>query len=368
MEQSILYIVNIPSPYRVSFFNELGKYCKLTVIFEDYQAMDREKNWHDYNFTNFKGLFLNDNDKKSEFKKRKIVSFLEYNKFDVIVVGNYSTLIGMLAIGYLKTKNHPFVINVDGGLINFEENRLRKYIKTKLISSASAWLSTGAATNMYLEYYGANKEKIYTYPFTTLKDQDIIGATLTADEKKNIRQELKMPYKNIVLAVGRFIHGKGFDILIKGSNKFAENTGVYLVGGKETDEYAKLIKQFKIKNVHFINFMEYENLRKYYMAADVFVLPTRQDVWGLVINEAMANGLPVVTTTSCVAGLEMIEDEVNGYLIPKDNIEQLVEKTNFVLNNLELKKQMSVNNITKAHEYTIENMATVTIKILSKLN
>jgi len=54
----ILYINNIPSPYRVEFFNELGKHCQLTVLFERSSALDRDKRWRAEEFLNFTGIFL----------------------------------------------------------------------------------------------------------------------------------------------------------------------------------------------------------------------------------------------------------------------------------------------------------------------
>ena len=62
------------------------------------------------------------------------------------------------------------------------------------------------------------------------------------------------------------------------------------------------------------------------MAADAFVLPTREDIWGLVINEAMAYGLPVVTTDRCNAGLELIKNNVNGYVVHVDDKGELAKK------------------------------------------
>src|SRR5699024_5061815 len=110
-----------------------------------------------------------------------------------------------------------------------------------------------------------------------------------------------------------------------------------------------------------------EELNEYYKASDLFVLPTREDIWGLVINEAMANGLPVITTTSCVAGIEMIEEGINGYLVPKDDVEEIIENVNKILNSDTLKQNMSLNSLEKAKEYTIENMAKKTYEILCKL-
>ena len=63
-----------------------------------------------------------------------------------------------------------------------------------------------------------------------------------------------------------------------------------------------MIRKFKCKNVYFIEFKKSEELNEYYKAADIFVHPTREDIWGLVVNEAMAKGLPVVTTNNVLQG------------------------------------------------------------------
>lgn len=368
MSLSVLYLVNVPAPYRVSFFNELGLYCDLTVVFERYESSEREKEWHDYSFKTFQSVFL------KGFKvgttstlDLSIAKFLKDNKFDIIVIGNYSSPTGILAIEYLNRKNIPFVISVDGGLIDHEESKLKQNFKTKLISSANAWLSTGETTNKYLTYYGANKEYIYIYPFTTMEKENILENPLTINEKEKLRKELHIPYSNMILSIGQFIYRKGFDVLIEAAKDFREGIGVYIIGGTPTEEYLDLIDRYNVDNVHFIDFLEYEELKKYYFATDIFVLPTREDIWGLVINEAMANGLPVITTTSCVAGIEMIEEGINGYLVPKDDVEEIIENVNKILNSDTLKQNMSLNSLEKAKEYTIENMAKKTYEILCKL-
>lgn len=356
---SVLYLTVIPSPYKVTFFNELGKKCNLTVLFDKSESANRETDWSKFEFEKFHGIILDDN-------RKDLFQHLQKDKYDVIVISNYSTKVGIISISYLNFKKTPYIISVDGGLINYEESKFKRKLKTKLISNASAWLSTGEVTNQYLTYYGADREKIYIYPFTTMKEEDIINQPLTKNEKAELRVELGIPYDNVVFSVGRFIPSKGFDVLIKVANKFKEGTGVYIIGGEPTKEYNELINQHNIKNVHFLSFLEYTELKKYYLSADVFVFPTREDVWGLVINEAMANGLPVITTTSCIAGVEMIEEGLNGYLVPKDDVDQLTEKTNHILNNIDLKEEMGKNSLARANDYTIENMAKTTYKILSE--
>jgi len=86
----------------------------------------------------------------------------------------------------------------------------------------------------------------------------------------------------------------------------------------------------------------------------VFVLPTREDIWGLVINEAMAYGLPVITTDRCVAGLELVEDGVNGFIVPVKDVKLLAEKMNELL--AADTAAMGAVSLDKVREYTIEGM------------
>ena len=92
------------------------------------------------------------------------------------------------------------------------------------------------------------------------------------------------------------------------------------------------------------------------------MLPTREDIWGLVINEAMAYGLPVITTERCVAGLELIENGVNGYVVPVEDAAALAEKINAVLS-ADL-HQMGEASLEKIRPYTLENMAKTHAEIL----
>lgn len=80
-------------------------------------------------------------------------------------------------------------------------------------------------------------------------------------------------------------------------------------------------KENNLTQIHFEGFKTKEELAMYFKAADIFVHPTREDIWGLVINESMAYGLPVITTNKCVAGMELITNK--ECLIDTDNSEQL---------------------------------------------
>ena len=357
----VLYITTVPSPYKVDMFEELGKMCDLTVIFEKHDVSYRENSWMITKYKNFKAEFLKGIRIKNEILSTGIIKNIKNNNYDVIVIGVYSTISQMIAQLYMKKNNIKYIISSDGGMIKTERD-INYKVKKYFISSANAWLSTGKVTTKYLEHYGAKKDRIYIYPFSSVHNNEILNNPLLENEKKEIRTKLGMIEEKIVLSVGQFIYRKGYDILIKATSKLDKSIGIYIVGGNPTKEYLELKKRLKLDNIHFIDFKNKDELSDYYKAADLFVLPTREDIWGLVINEALSHGLPVITTNKCVAGLEMINDKDVGSIIPVDDFEKLAKEINRVFSSKNSKKAIQI-----AQKYTIENMAKKTYMSFEKI-
>ena len=359
----VLFLTNFASPYRVHFFDELGKYMDVTVLYSDRVEDVRHRNadW----FENGEGGF-------HEVQLTKVASVGEENLcpnvlswlkkgYDAIIIGGYSSPTAVLAMAYLRLHKIPFYMEVDGGLIR-QENRLKYRVKKTLVSMADRWLSTGAETTKYLIHYGAEEENVTNYPFSSLYEKDILPDIIPQEEKKALRSALNIPEEKMVLAIGQFIHRKGFDVLMQAAASLEGNTGIYIVGGEPTEEYLKLREERNLNNVHFLGFQKKEVLAQYYKAADLFVLPTREDIWGLVINEAMAYGLPVITTDKCVAGLELVENGVNGYIVPVEDAAELAEKIRKVLDSD--MEAMGKASLDKIRPYTLENMAKTHAEIL----
>lgn len=363
----ILWITNIPSPYRVDFFNELGMYCDLKVLFEKNKSSEREDNWGNSKFVNFDGIFM----KGKSYSVDKaicleVIKYIKNNNYDHIIVTDFASITGVIAIEYMKAHNISYCIESDGGFSK-EGNGFKEKFKKHLIKGAKTYFSTANSSDNYYLTYGAKKENIYRYPFTSIHDMDILEKPNTRAEKEKIKNKLGIKEEKVILSVGQFIYRKGFDVLLHACQNLKDNIGVYIVGGDPKDEYLQLQKDLELKNVHFVKFKNKEALKEYYKAADVFVLPTREDIWGLVINEAMANGLPVVTTDKCIAGLELVKNGINGYIIPVNNSEELADKMNTVINNPCMCKIMAENNLKVIKNYTIKTMAQRHIEILGEI-
>lgn len=362
---NILYITTVPSPYKVEMFEELGKLCNLTVLFEKRSVSYRNEGWMVNKYNNFHAEFIKGFSFKDKMFSLGIIKHLKRNKYDLVIIGVYSTVSQMLAQEYMKKNKIPYVISSDGGIIKSENSFVRK-IKKHFIGSAKAWLSTGDLTNDYLINYGAKRERIYVYPFTSILKKDVVGKSISLEEKYKLRKKLNMPEDKIILSVGQFIHRKGYDILMKACKDLDKRIGVYIVGGKPTNEYIELKKEMNLTNIHFIDFMKKDALGEYYKAADLFVLPTREDIWGLVINEAVAYGLPIISTDKCVAAVELNRSKCIGEIVPSEDVAALHNAIKKMFNNSAI-KDICENVVDAAKEYTIENSAYIQYKIFEKI-
>lgn len=360
----VLYLTTVPAPYKCAFFEELGKKCNLTVVFENDAVSYRENGWMTEQYENYEAAFLKGLKIKDKRISNGIIKIIKEGKFDAIIVSVYSTFSQMAAQQWMIRKKIPYILSSDGGMLK-GENTVNKRIKEHFIGSASLWLSTGKTTNNYLEYYGAKKERIVIYPFTSIDDSKVLRRPISAAEKRKIRTELNTTDQKIVLAVGQFIHRKGYDILLESAKSLDDNTGVYIVGGTPSAEYLSLKEEYQLKNVHFVGFMDADSLSKYYKAADVFVHPTREDIWGLVVNEAMAYGLPVITTDRCVAGLEMVKNSDVGSIIPIEDPAALSGAIGEWLAK-EVSENQSQKILDIAREYTVQEMANKHFEILQE--
>ena len=166
-----------------------------------------------------------------------------------------------------------------------------------------------------------------------------------------------MSEKPSILAIGQFIHRKGFDVLLKSLSTIEVPSALFLIGGNPTEDFIELANNTDKCEVHFLPFQTREIIKKYYMASDLFVLPTREDIWGLVINEAMANALPVISTYNCVSAVELIKSGYNGYLVPSDQDSILRERILEIIQDEDKIETMGKNSLNTIKLYTIEQMA-----------
>lgn len=362
----ILFLSNIPSPYRVNFFNELGKYCELTVLFETDASTERDASWKAFQFVNFRGIILPG--KRTSLDTAlcpSVTKFLKHDQYDYIIVTVLASLTGLIAAAWMRMRHIPYLYEGDGGTPHSTKG-LKAAIKRFIISPAKICFSTSTEFDRYCMAYGAAKESIRRYPFSSIYDRDVLAELPSDAQKAMLKEQLAIQEKHFILSVGRIVHLKGYDVLLKAFSRIKDPSwGLYVIGGGISEEFQQIITNENIENVHFLDFKLPDELKRYYKAADIFVLPTRFDPWGLVINEAMAAGLPIITTYACGAGTEMVEPQKNGYLYEPENIEILETYLRSLMESEIRRQDFGENALQIANNYTIEKMTEAHCRILN---
>lgn len=370
---NILILTTWLAPYRIDLYNELAKQANVTVLYADTSTPERNKDWKAKMSARCNYMKMNKGMKFPIIGNTcpEFINKLRHNidSFDIVYVDGYASIGHVQAINYMSKHRINYFVNVDGALIRENESLPIKLFKKWILKRDCYYLCGAKITNLYLQRYGVNETQIYNHPFTSLFRKDIIDKPINLNLKMNYREELNLKEPFIILSVGRFSYkngyGKGYDTLIKTAARMSKDFGFYIIGDEPTQEFVNLRNELRAYNVHFEGFKQKEELKKYYQAADVFVLMTIYDVWGLVINEAMSNGLPVITTDMCVAGLDLIKDGENGFVISVGDSDAL-QRCIWDIYKSDKYAQMQNNAIATIREYTIENLAQTHIKIFKK--
>lgn len=356
--RKILITGEFPAPYRVEVFAGIAHKWNSRIYFEIEQDAQRTQEWLSRMAVDCEMLSTK---KGKEHFWNDVKSIKE---FDAVIIYNNSLKYSILLEIICKIRHIPFFLNCDGCNDIEESNLLKRAVKCFLMQGATGYFAGSQSAVKYFEYYGADGKRIHLHNFTSLHQEDINKKLLSDTEKGCLKEKIGMTGKFNVVTVGRHIECKGFDIVLKAAKKIGKSVDFYIIGGEPSAENKQYKKVHNLSNIHFVDFLGKDELREYYNAADLFVLMTRGDTWGLVINEAMANGLPVITTKRCVAGVELIKDGKNGYIIDVDDTEALINKVLTLRNNKELCRQMSLANINKMQKNTIDEIAKDHIQVL----
>lgn len=357
----ILITAIYPAPYRVELINEISKIYQTDVFFESSNGDFRDEKWF------AKGMYslLDTTIGRNKFK----LCVKNISQYSLVIFHDYTTKESIKLITICKLKKIPYILNADGVMLTPHGSWLRELLKRFLIRGAKGCLASGDHAKKYFMKYGAKEKNIFNHTFSTLHENDIFKNLPENYEIRETRKKLGIPTNaKVAIAVGRFIPLKRFDVLIKIWQKMPSNYYLIIIGGgPEENRYRSLISESHISNIALEKFHEKEKLKEFYICADVLIHPTSYDVWGLVINEALACGLPVVVSDHCVAGLELIRQGINGFVFQLYDDREMCNYVIKILENDECRIKMKENAVKSISEYTIENMAKSQLYALSRI-
>lgn len=209
-----------------------------------------------------------------------------------IILSNEMGLRTILAVLFGKMARVPVWVWW-GGTLHSERNitKTRKLLRGILVKAINRWLSYGASTTEYLESIGVPRQNI-------LQIQNCAPEEVFKFVPSKPADRFKGAPRPVILTVGQLLQRKGLDKLIEACGRLARRGVAFslvLVGqGPELDRLQALAEENGIEHFQILPNQPQPVLNEIYRSANVFVFPTLEDVWGLVVNEAMWAGVPVL--------------------------------------------------------------------------
>ncbi len=366
----IFFLTELLSPYRIEWMNMLSEENSVTAYYLSSAEQTRDDRWLADKKPHFETKPVKRSALSGRLASREFLSKVNSGGFDIYIIDGYSSPIKLKVIKALLRQNRKVFINIDG--IDVWRKRraldfIRDSVKKRTFRSGAYFLCGSEIAADAAIKYGAEKEKVFVHPFTSLHRSDIIRYTQKAGLQRESKLRLGRETQKVVLAVGRFIPLKRYDVLIKAWKNMPADCFLYIIGGgSERKSYEDLMARLGINNAELLDFMLPKQLEEYFCAADLFVHTSETETWGLVFNEAMAKACPVIGTNRCVGAVELIENGVEGYVTEVGDEKALHAAMTKILSDGELRQRMMKNASEKIRNFTYENLTARHLEIFSK--
>jgi glycosyltransferase involved in cell wall biosynthesis len=278
---------------------------------------------------------------------------------DAILCGGYNYPASWQALVWARVHNIPFLLWSESHA--HESRRVRplvEFLKDEFLHRCTGFVVPGRLALEYLVDHKIGKNMIFTAPNAV--DNNLFAAC-AAEARKNAnarRQELNLPGRYFLFA-GRLVREKGvFELLsayAKLNEQARQQVGLVFAGdGACRQELEERAASISPGVVTFAGFAHREQLATYYALAEMLVLPTYSDTWGLVVNEAMACGLPVILSPAAGCAADLVRENWNGLLIPPKEVSPLAAAMESLAGQPDLCARMGANSLQHISHYSPE--------------
>jgi len=368
MTRKIVLLTEIIAPYRIPVFNALAVHAgvDLQVIFlaETDEALRQWRVYTDEIRFSYQVLpsWRLRSGKRSLLVNRGLAAALDAARPQTILCGGYNYLASWESLWWAHRRKVRFALWTESTQRDKRSERAAvEWLKRYFVGSCDAFVVPGKSSFAYLQTLGASQQVIFTAPnavdnafFAARAEKSRVHAT-------ELREKLKLPSR-FILFVGRLVLEKGvFDLLeayAKLESGLRSQVGLVFAGdGVSREDLAQRARRISPGTVCFPGFAQREGLAGLYALAEVLVLPTHSDTWGLVVNEAMACGLPIIVSNVAGCWADLVGEGWNGCVVPPQDSEKLNLAIDSVVRDAELRQRMSAHSLERIRNYSPEACA-----------
>ncbi|NPD74314.1 glycosyltransferase [Oceanispirochaeta sp. M1] len=303
-----VFVTHLPCFYKVNLYRELAKELKIFVIFiSDSTIEKRSDDFIDLNSLNFDYKVIN----KGHFQSRcilnsifRIYKVLKNTKFNKIIVSGWDLLeFWFIILFFSKHKN---CLALESTVYESHITGLKGLLKKYFLLRISTVFASGSMHHDLLKKLNYQGDVRITKGVGIINKPDII-----------FHEKI---YNKKYLYLGRLTYVKNLKIMIEIFNSLANYEFTIIGDGPQKD----ILKEMANTNIKFIDSIDNKDLQKYFLKYDILILPSICETWGLVVEESLYYGLPVIISKYCGSS-DLIQHCKNGYIVDPYDISLIKE-------------------------------------------
>lgn len=259
-------------------------------------------------------------------RRAAIRGALERAEPDVVCVNGWSLGGAIASIQWAQRNDRGIVLFSDSNRFDRSRSKVLEFVKQRLVFLADAGMAGGTSSREYLKDLGMRPDKILVgYDVV-----DNVHFSVSDAGESELSRPAAAPRGPYFLAAGRFESKKNHLRLLEAFARYREAFGpaawplVLLGDGALRQELEAARARLDLGDSLVLpGFVQYEELPRWYQCAACFVHPSTTEQWGLVVNEAMASGLPVLVSERCGCAPDLVESGKNGFLFDPYDVDAL---------------------------------------------
>lgn len=356
------------APYRVPVFERFAQLpgIQVTVVSRDRNFAWLEAHGYPLNFEHagLDGQIFHLTNRWSERTglswTPSLWSYLNQHPYDVLVTLGWTMPDSILALLHAKLHRRPIILWEDS--VTHPTGRFKRLLMPLLkqyIRMYDAYVAASSGCIQYLVEMGAPRERITLVPLVADNDFFQHESARHRTLQAVLKQKLHVQTRYLILFVGQLIPRKGVVPLLEAFQRVAkvrDDVSLMFVGaGRLRQEILNRRAAYGLQDRIFVeNFASQDVLPMYYGLADVFVLPSVYDAFGVVVCEAMASGLPVIATRMVGATSNIVQNGVNGFVIEPGVVQPLADALLKILQDDRLRAAMGKESLRIIAEWNVE--------------
>jgi glycosyltransferase involved in cell wall biosynthesis len=263
--------------------------------------------------------------------RSKLRATLEQIKPDVVAIPGWADRSALIALNWCLEMKVPVVLMADSTAIDAKRYWLKEGVKKRILSRVGAVLTGGERGTRYITGLGVPAERVFVGYDVVDNSYFAEGARKIREAAEETRQALHLP-RYYFLASARFVPKKNLSRLLLAYARYKALRGerswklVIIGDGPLWKSLRRQCRDLKLDgDVSFPGFVQYGELPAYYGLAGAFVHVSVVEQWGLVVNEALASGLPILVSDRCGCVPELVSEGRNGFVFDPLDIEHLAD-------------------------------------------